>query len=131
MSESAGHFDFGHFYFCPKMISARLSFSRDWKKIRVFIWFVSKQFQCGFLLNPNWIFSFFFKNLVFFESSVWTFFKFGCILYQEICKFRLKNTLQCSKGFYWKKSKPKYSEILEYFSHIFISKPQIKRPTKI
>ena len=119
------------FFFVQKWFLRCYLFSCDWKKTRFFIRIVSKQFQCGFLLKPNWFFSFFFKNLVFFENSVWTFFKFGCTLYQEICKFCLKNTLQCSKGFYWKKSKPKYSEILEYFSWFFHKKTQIKHPTKI
>jgi hypothetical protein len=131
MRESAGHFDFGHFYFCPKMISSILSFSCDWKKIMFFIRIISKHFSVWFFINIFCEFFIYSWKTDFCENSEWTFFKFGSILYQEICKFRLKNTLQCCKGKSSKKSKPKYSEILEYFSRFFNKKMQIKHPTKI
>ena len=84
MSESAGHFDFGHFYFCPKMISSRLSFSCDWKKIRGFIGIVSKLFQCG-------IWKYFFANFLFFI-------KFGFFLNLEVGHF-LSLGVFCIKRF--------------------------------
>ena len=131
MSESAGHFDFGHFYFCPKMISARLSFSWDWKKIVFFVRIVSKHFSVWFFINIFCEFFIYSWKTDFWEKSDLDILKFGSILYQEICKFRLKNTLQCCKGKSSKKCKPKYSEILEYFSWFSYKKTQIKHPTKI
>ena len=131
MRESAGHFDFGHFYFCPKMISARLSFSRDWKKTFEICKLFAKQFQSGFCSVDFVNFSFIHEKRTFGKNRIWTFFKFGSILYQEIYKICLKNTLQCCKGKSSKKCKPKYSEILEYFSWFSYKKTQIKHPTKI
>ena len=62
MRESAGHFDFGHFYFCPKMISSRLSFSWDWKKSCVLLDLSQSGFSAGFYKHFLWIFHLFMKN---------------------------------------------------------------------
>ena len=87
MRESAGHFDFGHFYFCPKMISARLSFSCDWKKIRFFIRIVSKQFQCGFWKHFFAKFSFFFKFGFFSKTRIGHFLSLGVLCIKRFANF--------------------------------------------